>query len=164
MRVSRDGHDAKARARMGRLANGRLASRSDIVVSMSWRRVISSCVLLVAVACDDATDPGDTLLKEDIDRVMPAVLDARDRLVPGIVSAADRDATLSAVRGLVTALETRDGVLTRFYVREAGILLAAYRARASGATADGAEVSAIQLMLHAVTRVAGGDFQLPVTP
>ncbi len=96
--------------------------------------------------------------------MMPCVLDARDRVTPGITAPDVREVVGPQLHALARSLQARDRTLVQFHVRGIGSILAAYRASGPSTTRDGAEVSAIQLCLNAVTLVAGGDYVLPVNP
>ena len=137
---------------------------ADLRRFLNARHAVVCAILAAVTACSDATAPRVTLNPRDVGDVMPAVLDAFHRISPGIESAAYREPTSAGIRHLIGALEALDGSLSRFYVREIGALMRDYRAREPHRT-DGSEVSAIELMLNAVTVVAvGGAYRLPLHP
>jgi hypothetical protein len=128
------------------------------------RRAVVCSILVAVAACSDAiAAPRVMLNPRDVGDVMPAVLDALNRIAPGIESAAFREPTTSSIRELAASLQALDQSLSQFYVREIGTLMVDYREREPNRT-DGDEVSAIELMLNAVTLVVGGGYQLPVMP
>jgi hypothetical protein len=135
----------------------------DLRQFLGARRAVLCGSLMVLAACGDATAPRATLDPRDVGEVMPAVLDALNRIAPGIESPAYRVPTISGIRSLVGSLEALDASLSRFHVREIGALMRDYRAREPNRT-DGSEVSAIELMLNAVTLVVGGGYRLPLNP
>lgn len=130
---------------------------------LNARRAVVCGVAVALTACSDATAPRAALNPRDVAEVMPAVLDAFNRLAPSIESEVYREPTIASIGRLVGALENLDGNLSRFYVREIGSLMVDYRTRQPNRT-DGSEVSAIELMLNAVTVRIGGGYRLPVDP
>ena len=131
----------------------------------SARRVAVVAGLLVLAACGDApTGPGQSMDRVDAARVMPSVTDARVRLAVAIENVAVRDRVTHDLRELENALTNGDGEKARFHVRVLGTVVTDYRAQQRNSTTDGADVTAITLMLHAVSQVINANFELSLSP
>ena len=132
----------------------------------SARRVAAGLGLLALGAC---SSDGPTAPRQSIDpvaaaSVMPSVTDARVRLAVAIENVAVRDRVLHDIRELETALQDRDVEKARFHSRVIGMLVTDYRAQQGATTTDGADVTAITLMLRAVSDVIHDGYQLPLSP
>lgn len=123
------------------------------------RRLFVGAASFALAACGDAAAPRATLDRDAVAGVMPAVMDAVDRLVPGIEDEALRDVVRSDLQSLARALESLDGSLARHHLRAIGSSLAENRRR-MGDNADASEVYSIELMLAAVSEVTRGEYVL----
>jgi hypothetical protein len=103
-------------------------------------------------ACADATGPR-SADRQAIDNVMPAVTDARFRLASGVTNIASRQQVVLSLSNLELALRTGDTEKSRTRLNEVTKSLEAYRAKAS--VGDAADISAMYLMLHAVSEIVG---------
>ena len=131
----------------------------------SARRVAVVFGLLALAACSDApTAPRQSIDPVAAATVLPSVTDARLRLAVGIENVAVRDRVLHDLRELETAFLNGDGEKARFHARVIGALMTDYRAQQGGMTTDGADVTAITLMLRAVSDVIHDGYQLPLSP
>ncbi len=118
-------------------------------------------ILFTLAACSDApTAPRRTLDATAVGRVMPAVVDARLRIAPAIENMSVRDRVAHDLGELESAMTNGDGTDARFRARLIGSVLKDYRSQQS-ATTDGADVTAIMLMLNAVAPVLETGYQLP---
>lgn|SRR5437867_1703206 len=118
--------------------------------------------LVVLAACSDA--PTAAPQHSSIDRVaaarvMPSVTDARVRLAPSIENVAVQQRVAHDLQELENALTNGDGDRARFHLGVIGSVLKDYRAQQS-TTKDGADVTAILLMLYEVSPVVDAGFVL----
>jgi len=127
----------------------------------SLRIAAFAVVLLGVVACGDTvagpTDPGGTV---DGTLILPAVADARIRLVPAIENPGVRDRVAYDFAEIEKALNAHDAQKARYHVRIAGGILIDYRNGLAGIVKDGPDVGGVALALHAVAVAAGGTFDL----
>src|SRR5689334_20263204 len=111
-------------------------------------------VALVSSACSDAPlAPQETIAQADIDRLMPSVVDALDRLAPQIKNASVNERVTYDLQQLEIALEAGDARTVRFHTAVVSDILTEYVQNASSVGPDAADVDAIRLMLHAVSDV-----------
>lgn len=96
-------------------------------------------------------------------RVVPAVTDARVRLTVGVMNVSVRDRMVHDLTELETALLNGDGQKARFHVRVLGTVISDYRAQQGNSTSDGADISGIVLMLHAVSGIVDAGFEMPLS-
>jgi len=115
-------------------------------------------VLFVAACGDGPTAPQQGIDRVAAARVMPSVTDARVRLAPVIQNIAVRDRVLYDLTELESALTNGDGSRARFHVHVMEGVLTDYRKQQGSVMSDGADVSAIGLMLNAVSNVVDGGF------
>lgn len=121
--------------------------------------------LLVLGACGDAaTAPQSSIDRIAAARIMPTVTDARARLASAIENEAIRSRVAHDLAELENALTNGDGQKARFHVRVVGSLLNDYRSQKGSTTKDGADVTAITLMLFTVSQVIDASFELSLTP
>ncbi len=113
-----------------------------------------------AIACQDSTGPRDPRDIVEGAALLPAVEDARLRLVPVIQNLGVRDRIAYDMQQMEAALQKKDGHKARYHLRVAGGILMDYRAGLAGVTTDGPDVGGIALMLHAVSVAAGGTFDI----
>jgi len=90
---------------------------------------------------------------------MPSVTDARVRLAPSIENVAVQQRVAHDLQELENALTNGDGDRARFHLGVIGSVLKDYRAQQS-TTKDGADVTAILLMLYEVSPVVDAGFVL----
>jgi hypothetical protein len=133
--------------------------RRAMLLVATRSRVALVAALFVAAACgDSATAPApSTIDRAAAARVMPSLTDARTRLVPAIDNLVVRERTEYDLAQLELALNKGDGQQARFHLRVTSNLLNDYRT-SDVTQKDAADVSAIALMLRAVSQAVGGDF------
>jgi hypothetical protein len=121
-------------------------------------RVSLVAALFVVVACGDSptAPPPSSIDRAAAGRVMPSLTDARTRLVPAIDNAVVRERTEYDLAQLEQALNKGDAQQARFHLRVTSNLLKDYNAQ-DVSQKDAADVSAIALMLRAVSQAVGGD-------
>lgn len=121
------------------------------------RTALLLMALALGTACSDsATAPQQVSIdRVAAARVMPSVTDARVRLAPAIVNVAVQARVLHDLQELENALANGDGQKARFHVGVVNSVLTEYRQQGTGA--DAADVSAIGLMLTAVSPVVGAS-------
>jgi hypothetical protein len=130
-------------------------------VASAGRRAVVALALFGAGACsDDITGLPTTNLVMDRGDLLPAVTDARLRLVPAIQNAGVRDRIAYDMKEIEAALNTRDGQKVRYHVRVAGGILLDYRVGLAGVVSDGPDVGGIALTLHALAVASGGTFDM----
>ena len=117
----------------------------------------------LAAACSDSPTAPPSIDRAAADRVLPSVQDARARLTPAILNSVIRERAQYDMQQLEDALVRGDGQLARFHVRVISKLLNDYQTQKL-ATTDVADVSAIALMLRAVSQAVGGDFDIAAFP
>jgi len=140
---------------------GSAASRFSTSVN-SLRALVLTVGLMVLAACSDSTTaPVQSIDRVAAARVMPSVNDARVRVAPGLQNTAIRDRVAHDLAELELALANGDGGRARFHLRVLGTVIADYRAQQNWTT-DGAEVTAISLMLYQVNQVIEAGYSLPV--
>lgn len=96
-------------------------------------------------------------------RVVPAVTDARVRLAAGVMNVSVRDRMVHDLTELETALLNGDGQKARFHVRVLGTVISDYRTQQGNSTGDGADISGVVLMLHAVSGIVDAGFEMPLS-
>jgi hypothetical protein len=117
--------------------------------------------LLASAACSDSpTGPKGPELVVDAAELMPAVQDARLRLVPVIENQGVRDRIAYDMQEIETALTQGDGQKVRYHVRIAGGILIDYRNGLANVVKDGPDVGGIALALYAVAVKSGGSFDI----
>lgn len=129
-------------------------------------RVALASVALTLAACggDSPTAPqAPSIDRVAAARVMPSVTDARARLAPVIENVAIRDRVAHDLRELETALANGDGEKARFHVRVLSTVVKDYRSQLGSTTTDGADVTAMMLMLHVVSDVVNAGFEFPIS-
>ena len=135
------------------------------------RRWITSRALVLLVSLSAMGACGDSPTapqQQSIDRVaaarvVPAVTDSRTRLAISVSNISVRDRIVHDLTELENALLNGDGQKARFHVRVLGTVIADYRAQQGSTTSDGADVSGIVLMLHAVSQIVNAGFELPLS-
>jgi len=117
--------------------------------------------LVVLAACGEspAAPKASSIDRVAAARVMPSVTDARVRLAPSIENAAVQERVAHDLSELENALTNGDGDRARFHLGIIGNVLKDYRAQQSS-TKDGADVTAILLMLYEVSPVVDAGFVL----
>jgi hypothetical protein len=133
-------------------AGGRSVARGPRV------RIVVAALALFSAACSDSVAP--TPPSTPIDGVMPAVTDARIRLVPAIENVGVRDRVAYDLGEIEKALQAGDVQKVRYHVRISGGILIDYRAGLAGIVKDGPDVGGVVLALHAAAVAAGGTFDI----
>ena len=141
-----------------RFVNALLQTMRSLAASRASRGLAVVAVLFVAACGDGATAPTQGIDRVAAARVMPSVTDARVRLAPAIQNIAVRDRMLFDLQELESALTNGDGQSARFHVHVMEGVLTDYRKQQGSVLSDGADVSAIGLMLNAVSNVVDGGF------
>jgi hypothetical protein len=127
---------------------------------LSARRafILVTAMMALAACGESATAPSQSSIdRVAAARVVPAVTDARIRITLGIENTVVRDRVRHDLTELESALSNGDGDKARFHLRILGTVTADYRAQQASITTDGAEISAIELMMIAVTRAINGS-------
>jgi hypothetical protein len=135
------------------------------VLNVSRRIQIAACgILLFAGACSDSplAPQQQSLDRVAAARIVPAVTDARVRLAAGVENLAIRERLVHDLSGLESALQYGDGSRARFHVGVLATVVREYRAQQGAVTTDGADVTGVVLMLHAVSQVLEMDFDVPL--
>ena len=128
------------------------------------RAVLLSMSLAAMAACGDSpTAPQASIDRVAAARVVPAVTDARVRLALGVENIAVRGRITHDLQELEDALQNGDGQKARFHVRVLGTVIADYRQEQRAVTTDGADVTGIVLMLHAVSQIVDAGFSMPLS-
>jgi hypothetical protein len=110
--------------------------------------------LFAAAACSDAPlAPSEKLDAVDVERLMPSVVDAEDRLAPRIANGSVHDRVAYDLQQLETALAAGDASQVRFHTVVISDILTQYVQGMVTITPDAPDVDAIRLVLGAVSRV-----------
>ena len=122
--------------------------------------------LVVLAACSDS--PTAPQQQQSFDRVaaarvVPSVTDARVRLILAIENVAVQQRVMHDLGELENALTNGDGERARFHLGVVASVLTDYRAQQGSTTKDGADVTAIMLVMNAVSPVIDARFVLPVS-
>ncbi len=123
----------------------------------------ASVVLLTAACSDGPTAPQGGLDPAAVSQVLPAVTDARLRLAPNISNPVIRDRAVFDISELEGALQAGDAQRARFHVRVTENVLTEYMS-GGASLADGPDVTAIALVLHQVSRIVNGGFEVALFP
>lgn len=126
---------------------------------MKSRRYLVLAFALIGAACSDSIAPR-TIDPSVASRLMPSVEDARLRLTPNLENAGVRDRVAFDLTRIKEALDRGDGQGARDHVHVLGVILYDYKRGLGSVIADGPDVSAIALVLHAVSQVVGGGFDI----
>jgi hypothetical protein len=123
-------------------------------VCAAWKRASLAIVLFAIAACSDAPlAPSEKIATVDVERLMPSVVDALDRLAPQILNASVRERVTYDLQQLEVSLESADARNVRFHTVVTADILTEYVQNAVQNRVDGADVDAIRLMLFAVSQV-----------
>lgn len=122
------------------------------------RAFILVTAMMALAACGESVTapPQSSIDRVAAARVVPAVTDARIRIVLGIENTVVRERVHHDLMALESALSNGDGDKARFHLRVLGTVTSDYRAQQGSTTTDGAEISAIDLMMIAVTKAIDG--------
>ena len=119
--------------------------------------ILVTAMMALAACGESATAPEQSSIdRVAAARVVPAVTDARIRLALGIENTVVRERLHHDLMALESALTNGDGAKARFHLRVIGTVTSDYRAQQGSMRTDGAEISAIELMMIAVTRAIDG--------
>ncbi len=128
------------------------------------RAMLLSLSLIATAACGDSPmAPQPSIDRAAAAHVAPAVRDSRVRLALGVENVAVRARITHDLQELEDALRNADGQKARFHVRVLGTVIADYRREQRALTTDGADVTGIVLMLHAVSRVVDAGFDMSLS-
>jgi hypothetical protein len=117
------------------------------------RAIIVTIAMMASAACGDSpTAPRQSIDRVAAARVLPAVTDARVRITLGVDNSVVRDRLRHDLSELESALTNGDGDKARFHLRVIETVTSDYRAQQSATSTDGAEISAIELMMIAVRK------------
>lgn len=117
------------------------------------RAIIVIIAMMALAACGDSpTAPRQSIDRVAAARVLPAVTDARVRITLGVDNSVVRDRLRHDLSELESALTNGDGDKARFHLRVIETVTSDYRAQQSATSTDGAEISAIELMMIAVRK------------
>ena len=115
---------------------------------------------LIATACSDAITAPPSIDPAVAARVLPSVEDARARLSLNIENTGVRDRVTYDLTQIEQSLASGDAQRVRFHVHLVGVILYDYKRGLGSVIADGPDVSAIALVLHAASQAAGGGFDI----
>jgi hypothetical protein len=116
--------------------------------------IATLALALIVSACSDAPlAPSEKIAQVDVERLMPSVVDALDRLAPQIANASVRERVTYDLQQLEISLEAADSRNVRFHTVVTADILTEYVQGASSIGPDAPDVDAIRLMLHAVSNV-----------
>ena len=119
--------------------------------------ILVTAMMALAACGESVTAPSQSSIdRVAAARVVPAVTDARIRIVLGIENTVVRERMHHDLMALESALSNGDGDKARFHLRVIGTVTSDYRAQQGSMTTDGAELSAIELMMIAVTKALDG--------
>jgi len=141
-----------------------LASMMTPIRAASARRVAMVSAIFVLAACSGdgpTAAPQPSIDRVAAARVVPSVIDARVRVAAGIENVAIRDRMTHDLRELEIALTNGDGEKARFHARVLATVVTDYRAQLGSTTTDGADATAITLMLNVVSQVIDSGYRLP---
>jgi hypothetical protein len=122
--------------------------------------LILSITLIATAACSDAITAPPSIDPAVAARVLPSVEDARLRLVQNIENAGVRDRVTYDLTRVEDALRIGDAQKVRYHVHLVGVILYDYKRGLGSVLADGPDVSAIALVLHAAAMAVGGGFDI----
>jgi hypothetical protein len=124
---------------------------------LTSRKLLPAATLaltLIVSACSDAPlAPSEKIAAVDVERLMPSVVDALDRLAPQIANASVRERVTYDLQQLEISLEAGDARNARFHTVVTSDILTEYVQSSSSVGPDAPDVDAIRLMLHAVSDV-----------
>ena len=133
------------------------ATQFQFLLSARRAIVLVTAMMALAACGESATAPRQSSIdRVAAARVVPAVTDARVRLTLGIENDVVQDRLRHDLTELETALINGDGDKARFHLRVIGTVTLEYKAQQGATTTDGAEISAIELMMIAVTKAING--------
>ncbi len=123
--------------------------RSSVAARMLMRALLVA-VLPLAAACKDSPTPPkiDPFTPAELGIFMPALQDARERIVPALENKAIAASVGGHLKELSDNLGTRHIERSRNAVNQAVVVLNQYMKSAQASTADIPEVGAIQLVLY----------------
>jgi hypothetical protein len=120
--------------------------------------ILVTAMMALAACGESSTAPRQSSIdRVGAARVVPAVTDARIRITLGIDNTVVRDRLRHDLTELEAAMTNGDGDKARFHLRVIGTVTADYRAQQGATTTDDAEISAVELMMIAVTRAINGS-------
>ena len=134
------------------------ATQFQFLLSATRAIIVTLAMVALAACGESATGPTQSSIdRVAAARVVPAVTDARVRIALGIENEAVRDRVRHDLLELESALTNGDGDKARFHLRVLATVTSDYKAQQGSATTDCAEISAVELMMIAVTRAIDGS-------
>ena len=134
------------------------ATQFRSLLSASRAFILVTAMMALAACGESATAPRQSSIdRVAAARVVPAVTDARVRITLGIENSVVRDRVRHDLTELEAALLNGDGDKARFHLRVIGTVTSDYRTQQGSTTTDGAEISAVELMMLAVTKAINGS-------
>jgi hypothetical protein len=129
-------------------------SASRAVVSFDWRLAVLAISMFAAAACSDSPlAPSEKIDQIDVERLMPTVVDAAERLAPRIENVSVRERVSYDMQQLETSLAAADAANVRFHTVVISDILTQYVQSMTTVAPDAPDVDAIRLTLHAVSVV-----------
>lgn len=116
--------------------------------------------LIATGACSDAITAPPAIDPAVAGRVLPSVEDARARLLLNIENTGVRERVAYDFERIEEAFRTGDAQKVRYHVHLVGVILNDYKRGLGSVIADGPDVSAIALVLHAAAMAVGGGFDI----
>ena len=146
------------------------AFNTSLLVARSIRRrsvgfstrfgILGLCLIVLSACSEGITAPVGGIDRAAVARVMPAVTDARLRITNGLGNVAIRQQVILDISNLEIALRSGNAERSQLLVRTVTREVTDYRAKAS--FSEGADMSAIFLMLQTVSQIV--DAGNSVTP
>jgi hypothetical protein len=134
------------------------AKQFQSLLSASRAFILVTAMMALAACGESVMAPSQSSLdRAAAARVVPAVTDARIRITLGIENVVVRERMYHDLAELESALLNGDGDKARFHLRVLGTVTADYKTQQGSVRTDGAEVSAIELMMIAVTKAINGN-------
>jgi hypothetical protein len=129
-------------------------------MSMRTLPLLLVVTLIASGACSDAITAPPSIDPSVAARVLPSVEDARARLLLNIENAGVRERVAYDFQRIEDAFRAGDGQKVRYHVHLVGVILNDYKRGLGSVLADGPDVSAIALVLHAASMAVGGGFDI----
>jgi hypothetical protein len=129
-------------------------TRSHSLKSISGKtRGVAIMALLTLAACSDGVTAPRTLDPAAVALVMPSVIDARQRIATGLDDPSMRQQMRLAIQTLETALRENNVRQAGASIDHIGEALNSHRASVGAVSQDASDLTAIELMLYAVSPV-----------
>jgi|SRR5688500_11983293 hypothetical protein len=129
-------------------------NRSHSLQSISGKtRGVAILALLTLAACSDGVTAPRTLDPDAVALVMPSVIDARQRVAMGLDDPSMRQQMRFEIQTLETALRENNVRQASASIDQIGEALNSHRASVGAVSQDASDLTAIELMLYAVSPV-----------